>query len=51
MSALLRSHRNGFNDTKFPLKSHAVVLEGYSVIQIITFIFSVYVERYEYAWA
>lgn len=35
MSALLHSHRNGLNDTKFPLKSHAVVLEGYSAIQTI----------------
>lgn len=49
MSALLHSHRNGFKDTKFPLKSHAVVLEGYSVIKITTFIFNVYVEHYEYA--
>lgn len=35
MSASLHSHRKGLNYTKFPLKSHAVVLEDYSVMQIV----------------
>jgi len=35
MSALLHSHREGLNYTKFLLKSHAVVLKGYSVMQIV----------------